>query len=790
MKEKKSLLFALTASDLAQIETLDDLRKEKYEIHYLIDTFDAILYSFPFGLRDSVEGTLSDFSFKDKSSLHLLADAQVALNYLFKKNTSSKSILPAQYNAEIKKTIANARKDLKKFHEENELTTNFGQALTRNRVNDIKYYIENNLSLLTTIALASGKFGFSRFFDLFKSQSIILESDYKNNQLESANDADVMSVYKEFESEINKRPFEYYLKGYEEFIKRNIAKPNRTEFYEYVDMRRGKALKNAFNDSLVIARALKTNTESIKIGQGTIYIYVSSTKISSTVFERIEHLLPKYNFNFFNFHQNVAHIFGDFCLFQNSSNENFSPEIDDIRALLFTEQQVSKKDYISKNEWEERLDKLRNNLENYSLLLKYGSFIDDLKRISKSQISNSLIPQDVKKVISFYRKVKNDNNYFLDDWNDLLKNLTFYDRVRNFLVVDKKSFVDRNFGSDPIESIKQQLPIVFDYSSFSEFSENLEVLKNLSSFYLENSPNASQIAGIREYVANYVLNSIKDEEEIQNSLIHYLIYLTIPIPLAQNQKEPNEFIVEEVEELIKRFRAVNKPETYKKLQYTLIKELRYVQVWAARRAKLYSKGLEISAACMELYPSDPRFYHSSCLLRYCVEFDNFFQTSNIEIDNLKASIESGEKAIPLYFRLIDLQANVEARHSIEALYNTLLFNNSAYAYYYIEVNKNDNVKIVEHALNKAHKCLENLKEWIDKYGQFNKYPEYLASEALFYLTRYKMHHESNDLEIAKVCFKKAYNKLKQNNKKVRRAYDFIGKQIDNLGDELQKSWWI
>lgn len=771
--KRKSLLFTLRPKDLRQLKLERKLRDHGFSFKYIIDTYDLVNYSFPFGIRNSDIGN-TKFNFDKEGNIEtvdtqLIADSQVALNYIIEKREDTEVILPKEYNSEIKRLLKALKTKAKKYPIASDLLDAFKREI-RNNAN-VKDFIKNNLSIITTIAIGSSDIGFNRFVKNFKDGHVLFESDHDIDW--TANDnVDLRNrIFDIFRKEINSRGQHFYIEEYQQYLRKKKNK-NFTikNFFTFIQEAKKQAEENAFNDARLIAKIAAYNKGVIEKGQGCIYLYISSTHISRHVFRLIDKYLPRYEKEIFDFHRSEAQLFADVCL-RNLDGSGII--LDDFIQLLADNQTLSEHDFKNKHQFDNFLEGIRNSIENLALLTSLSIFIKDLEIASSEEdIDQNLKNASMANVLEYIQKMDYDFTLVFRELNGLMSELSLYDRLRKFLSQEPKTFIERNFGQDPIESIKQQLPVVFDYDSFNKYPETLDVLRNLSVFYTNNSPSKVEIVAINNLLLDFFF---QEEDAIDRKVVQFMVYLTLPISLDEQKKKPNEFIYEEIDKFIERCELILGESKYHELRQTLLKELIYVQIWAARRAKRYKLSLEKALDYQKEFPNDPRFYHGECLVRYSQEFEKFFNGKQLDKKNLDSCLKSGERALMHYHLLNNVQDNIESRSSIEVLHNTLLFTYSIASY--VEYRSNGDNPRVHAFLGIASSHLRRLKEWSSLYDNYYKYPEYIASESYYHWARSICFKEKDAKSKALELYQEANAMTKQNNRKVATAYDFLAEQL-------------
>lgn len=773
--QKKSLLFTLTSTEVDDIVFELELKKRGYEIQYLIDPYDVNRYCFPYGVN------LGDFNTK-KGNIHLLADAQIAYDYLFKR--ASKPILLDEYSKEIKgfhnavkqmykQRIPTLSQDLVKFIE---------KVIKEAKISGTKNTFElvkNNLSIIASISIGLSNDNIEKYNSLFRSKFLLLE-----NQLDTEiNGYDDDELFHKILLEFDKIISDRERKGYYTDVNEYSSSEERSVY---------KAKENAYNDALVILRTLQLNKENIKKGKKQLYFYVSSAYWTSIVMKKLSGLLPVLDGFEYSVHRTAAQVFAN-LIFEDENLDQSTYSLGLLKSLIITQENnrlldVSGISSVEKkivSKFDSQIEERRNNLENYGILLKHSSLEKEMRiaveRIEKHPTQSeslSLMKSLIVEVDQFVEEHKDEFREMFDLIDASLEQLNFNDLLKSLVLTDSDAFRDRNYGLDPVETSKQQLPVVFRSRKLD--NEILRgALDEISYFYSTRYPTQRQIDNFKKEILRTFTKFANNS--VEELFVSFLVYIAVSIPKEQiTNFSAKEFY--RAKRVIGMFRNAYGDSDASMSE--ILCEFNYVLVWTARRSRIYEEGLKLSDKFIQEYPDDPRFYHSRCLTIYSWVVDQTNKENNLNSEigktelTLSDAINSGEQALERYYKWWG-EDQKWANLGIESLHNTL-------AHLYAENSLDSNLNS-ETYISEAKIHIDRLKDMVRK--DFKKYPEYQSTEALVLFADFKV-HETEDERIGFEKLNRARSILqsclvkytKEGNLK---RYEYINEIMKNVVESLQ-----
>jgi hypothetical protein len=361
-------------------------------------------------------------------------------------------------------------------------------------------------------------------------------------------------------------------------------------------------------------------------------------------------------------------------------------------------------------------------------------------------------------------------------------------KVVHKLILDADLIRTRNYGADPVESIKQQLPVVFDYESLKNKYKLKNIIKSICYYFIQYEFDSNKEKDFKRILLAKNLNTLgrKSHERL---LIEYLSYLIVPI--TDPKIKPNKIVFEQIAFVLRE--RVNQLSGSESSDVALIKELKYIQVWAARRAMLYKEGLRLSLSYCAEYKDDPRFYHSAALTIYSwVHSHKQGDYKPKPTSTMKDAVYFSYRARK-YYKIFRDRGIIEANYSIEALMNT-----SSHFLLLIakeELDRNDTDKARIHLLHSRNE-LDRLKDWLkQKRTTIRKYSEYLSTEADLEFLEYQLYSRENldskkllnKLNHALDAITESIKKSKGNNTKIKERNASLKKSIEEEIMTITKS---
>ncbi|MEP3389781.1 MAG: hypothetical protein ABJO02_16445 [Reichenbachiella sp.] len=778
--KRKSLLFTLKSNEVESVIEEARLRKNGYQVHYLIDPFDINKYCFPFGLNQSTS------SLKD-SNIHLLSDLQIAYDSLFKGD--NKPILIEEYQDEIR-GFHHAIRQLFTDHVpklSKQLTQFIDKALKDTNILKAENTLElvkDNLSVIASISIGLANDNLDRYDNLFRKNHLMLESNGQLDLPEIGTEERYDQIFHEILLEFDQIIKSRETKGF--YGKKNGSSSNDNEGSSIY-----KAKENAYHDAMAILRTIALNDFYEKRGEKKIFLYVSSAQWTNSVIKKIQNRFPIVNSEKLDILRTGPQLFANLIFSDPEVNHTivslrvFKKLVEKQEKFALSVNDVEKK--IAKK-FDAQIEGLRNNMENYGILLKHSNLEKELEaalqRLNEPDLASSGLTKitDIIKDVNSYVKEKKDSfEQMFDLIGVSLQQLNFGALLNELIFTDPEAFMRRDYGLDPIESAKQQMPIVFNHLEI-ENQDLKKLLTGISYFYTQKTPTELQITNFKKELVSGLEKL--EANTIDELFISFLVYMAISIPKATENYHLRNF--QRAKKVIKMHSSIH---AEKDKNYDVaLREFQYVLVWSARRARCYAEGLKLSDNFIKLYPQDPRFHHSRALLIYCAITDTDIEPPSSEKDiklpkiSMKDAVKSSEQALSLYIPWRD-NGIIEASNSIEALHNTLV-------HFYSELAYQSLSKATLDPINKAKEHLEHLKKIVGK--SYSKYPEYMSSEAYFIYVQFLAHDKLGKIDTSQLKNLKEAQKLNakciEKYKKSHASTKYL-KRIEfvkELGDKINK----
>jgi len=701
---RKSLLYTLNTTQVNSLLTEVNLEKQGYSFKYIIDLHDIIAYCFPFGLN------LSNTEF----NTFLVADRQNAYHYLFQNHDI---VILDEYVNELSELL---RSRIRRYFDQvksikQEIASYLMVFNNQDKKDNTKIedFLKRNMSLICATALGINQPPIDKFRKVF-TEILISEQDT------------VATNYSFEEDE-------------------NIIWSSLKIFFEYIDEKSKAALSNirlndnlkkigienekysAYYDNIALLKCIELNKNALLNNKKELYLFISSVERTSFVFSRISDYLPVINGQPFLFHRIDAQVFAKlvFKRFYDSNYQHYTDRLSLLKSSLSYPYLRSSKQLIELNS---DLEDTKNRLENYGLILNFKEIKSEFQKAVKLSTNKDL--NKVKGLLKSANNYLNSQNTNIEIIDDYLYKVNRKINIIN--IVKNIDFVNnRNFGLDPIESVKQQLPLVFDFDNLNRVNTIKHIVQDICYYFSLPQLNRKEED---KFKSNFVsrLKSLK-EGSFERLFIESLAYLIVPVNKEAPQTRPNEIVFKQISFLLNRRSLLQ--ETALKYSEEALRELKYIQVWAARRSQKYSKGLTLSESYLKEYPEDPRFYHSKALIIYSnlEDFGNskqakYYNKSEVSIE---VAIESAEIALNLY-KEFKRRGVERAELAIEALYNSLSHFYTLKAIKYID----SNTELFRLSLESARFNIKKLKSYLYLNGLFIKnIPEYISTEA--YLEYYE-----------------------------------------------------
>lgn len=753
METQESIIFKLSPNQIQELIEDNNLIREGYQVHFVIDPSELIEFCFPFGL------------FKKRSAfqnINNIIEEQIALFevfYIFKH----KPILLDEYLGEvlrIKKNIdflktvgtnvidqLNELKNTSKI-DPNELNDEINSG-------DASSIIKKNFNLILAIVLGIYKQGESRFIDVYKNRINFIDPLDPNRIVE-----DVFSKHRgsELTSQINQEFYKY--------AQKSIRFSSQTEEQTYY--------RNSMIDAIAIDRIISINQElndiyrsNENIKEKYLFLYLSSGAKTDFVFksEIVKKSLPIINNTSYSLLRTREQMYTQ-IIFRGGADDRAETNKKLERLKYYIE--LKNSDFYKSDEWDtikSSIKKVKNSYEeqikSYGLISNYKikeyrelfggdqKITEDDMRYLK--IFDKIISFKQKKLFLTNEKIDiNDENQILSDFK-----LPFYSLLIGLKRLPDKSELNEklNMGRDAVVGINHRLPLYFFNINDEKYKK---LIKKITSIYIAPPFEVS----LKEVCQEFLDLDIKiNKINLEHELVRCLITFAHPTPDADS------IVYNFADEICK---SIPKDNSYRN-------EFNYIMLWAGRRKKDYAKTNEFAKFIIKRLSNAKfggvylaRFYHGKCLNTYSWLLDKNYFMPPSEISFLSA-IKDGEEALKLYNNDLLENSIPHKRKAITALLNTL-------AYMHALISRVEKADI---NINKAREYINQLKTFSDK-NKWLIHPEYLHTEAYIEYQEYLIIKEtepdnfskmkeklSNALrEIEKACFVK---KQKTDNLNIRES---------------------
>ena len=710
---RKSLLFTLKASQVDNLIVDRSLSQGERgcEFHYIIDTHDIISYCFPLGLGDKVPA---------RSNIYLVADKQVALTYFFKENAGRIYYLKEYYSElrNLKQQLVEIFLELEQGWRQE--AKKFEKAVDETWKQDD--LIGENLSVFTAlrISAAGGHINFNKLLE----GNIILEDSIESVQnrgfLETPKSDDhdklLQIIYSQF-SFATDRTERYYIQQYEEYLSR-ARKTNPLGYYEFVTHQKETDQRNALLDAMAIKRVFDLNThyerlfKEGEVSKRQIFLYLSSADRSDRAIKNLKNKWPLINGEPYNVLRDDAQLFAQLVM----KNVN---EYNHLHTLVNTTFEITNKELVDLIESE------RNRFENYNLLHDYSSIIGQNLNIDYKHF-NHTTNQYIKAVKALIQdKIDEANESMAMIQNAWIK-LDQYENYQMMINATSSTFDTWKSKRDPIESLKQRLPVVFDYRDMDPvvMASLIQILREISYFFTLRAPTTIQANYFREALTNFLKDYPAESEP--TSLVMFLLGFVLPLPAkVKSDQDTVTFNHISIALELRSSDLIHRSEKSNDFEKIYLRELKHIQVWAGRRCQKYEEVYRLSKKYIKEFPEDPRFYHSLCLVLVSWNLDFAREVITLKpTASFEDAAKAAEMAIILYRKNFERDIP-EALHSIEALHAGVA---QLYASSALKFNEfGENVEKMNYHFDELTKILPK--------NEIRKYPEYCVAEALVELVR-------------------------------------------------------
>ena len=610
---ENSLLNELTDEDIREIYYDYLLSKQNYEFHYVIDADEIANYCHP-------------FSNKQDKDFGEVADEEFIIDYLF--NTSKRKIifledyfneligtrvfLLSSLNLNLLKETVNRYKhsflDLIKEVEEVE----------KDKSEYIKKIIQH-YSFLLSFSTGSYKNKLNKFNNLMAYPSINIEGQIKDSDISR-----FLSNYK--------RNDKLNTKIYKNFKFQTTSKLNDInallKTYHLTNSTMNEGKKKIFY-------FLSSSTEDIQ----SLRIKILNKEIENTNFI-VEKLLSKS----FSLIRSKRQLFAS-LIYQTFNNKDNPTNYTEFRQTIKNLKKSFNNDTLkgkirqlaqNQNQNKEIIENLTVLYNNRKELLKNGKENDNTFKISINNFERIIeikkdYPSDVKifedQISNFIKKVdssldeefgKKNLKKRYDAIKQFMRHSIFETEViDNFLLQldsDKKyNEIKINKGDDPIESIFNVFPVLFEFDFYKKiFFPFLQEIKNLTVF--------------DKKLLQKFTNNLDVIEASNNNIFPFILYLFLIVKYRDPSKNysGNFFVYKRSKRLIQNYKSKIKyssNEYIKEIKKKELADIYAIGCWAAMRSRKYKFAYKLSKEAKEEFPKDPRFDFSLALIGYSWKYE-------------------------------------------------------------------------------------------------------------------------------------------------------------------------
>lgn len=717
MAIRNSLLLELSEADFQTIlDEFEYIFRKGYLCHYVIDVYEINEFCYPLGTRlddkESIEKTIG-----------YISDEQYVFTRLF-EGKSEKVILLDEYFPELvtlKKVVANATIEansalfkLRQYYTMLEKEVNYSSD------NEIKEIIRTKLTQALAIILDKELMGFKKLIHLLQTNKI-LHSPYGLNQVEK--------------DDILKKAFDLHKGGaltndvFNKIMSLDIMNPqnhnsNIRSAAFYRDARvidRISAINNYLHSSFK-----KRKTDKLHL----IY-YFSSTIKSHQLFQEqsMLNLFPRVNSKVFNPVRNKRQLFLKYLCLADTYEESvynvnyLKKKLQKIQIYYTQTKSTSPVDPSILDNLKKEFNHYREYFENNAILNKYSSIKklleDAILFLKKSDNFNDLLElaQFIKRVGENTPETTIDKINSLDDW-DMQLRFSYFLSSCMAVSPENKTSLNVSTGKDIIRGTIHHLPILIQFSEkyiSEKYSFFVNALLKPSSEIVIDSIHSGLISDKPDY--EYPSKVAFYEDKLFKSFI---------LLLAPEGFFPRERLDKITCEWVKNV-LITKILPQKDSQgfFELSANYYYYIGWVLRRDNDIEPSIKWFKDAIKVFPDDGRFYHGLCLSKFCFS-ETMKKREKEKIDLLFSAIENAKLAIQKY-----PESDIIYIKSITALHNTI-----AYIFTCIfQIAKNQVAPSSIKFLLLARENLEMVREREGK--DFNKYPEYLHTEAVVNYCEYQ-----------------------------------------------------
>lgn len=732
-----------------------DLLISGYEINYVIDAYDIIRYSFPYGKA---------FSSINKYKPDDIGDLLISYDYILRNYDP---VVLKEYELELVLT-----RNMIKVQYDKRLNSNVFENTLAKYKDNLGAFIKNIRGSATFMLATSllSKSMLKVFDDLYNTKLQIKKLKLKNN-----NSSDYKIISKYFEE-----------------IK--MSEWSKDVFFNWVESRSDKKMnvslmkvyKSTLRDIAAIDRLCNINRaiqDNDQLNNKYLFLYYSGASKSAELFKNPEiinhlpdingyasfniHRAPKHSYLLSLIHDESLQIMRDtlvkfknliskresvYSLLERSqSNDDLGDDFDKISR---NRHQLLEFDKIASqiNKHKEFQDKLhekiqylesRDNIEKIAEV--YSSFLEDAKKstgdIQMLQTDISYLLQG--RLIQLIEHLNKNGEFNIQKGNDLIRGA--YHHLPILLFFDQNSKLD-NYRHDKL---------------FLELINHVVASKELKAENFDEFTDAIK----RAYYSLEKLPVYK--EGFLDILLKVFIYIISKKPESKNERDAYEVIK----------KAFILLETDKESFFMWGDDYLYFLASLSRRLQLFEDSKRYFKRGIKIYPKDPRFYHQKCLVRFNILYTKGEITS-CSRDSLIQLVSIAEHTIKLYK---ECKQNPDYRTqffqyvdgSIAALKNLVLYCISVYYLQILESNNdiNQGTMILQYSIdNLRNSYLKDMKQFEatthnpKKSWSENSHTEAVFElvEGIYYQSIPKLQHSF--VEIERVLEKEPNDKLYINTK--------------------------
>lgn len=708
--KNKSLLELLTSKEVEELIIEQKFVEKGYKIHYFIDHTDISKYVFPFGLVPN-----ETYDERENKSVEVVTDEQISYDYLINIR-KEKLILFDEHKEELeglKRKFERIRNFGIEIVDSFKIQSEYFESLSKGKAITFEDWSKNqqlsselNVSLLISIALGSIRGSIQNLNKLTEERIIYKNEDYAKLGFETV----ITDINQCRPKEKTDELFKNLIDSYTDTPQRLIAKYQKCKVYDRL---------------LCINSKGKNNKE--------IFLLLSSAK---SINERLPKLANDLGFGLeiesmsFNTIRTIQQIYLQLLLKEDDNKIDELTKIRDILVLKENENSFNTREFLTEvvvKRFQEKLTILRDSYENTSLLLKIDNYkqlfkealqkkeIGDLKILSESILELLRISESSMEL----ERLKSINLYELEferDCNQILKS-----------AIDNISYGKGSLsafgGKDYIENVYHTIPFVFHNKGSDRFKMIIDKIVSLATEAIDDNFSSKKlINSINESFTLLYYKTLPNEEE-------RIVMLLILMMIGRNDKyNSDELAYEWLKEMF----------STKSISDNWISDFKFIESWVCRRIKKYDESIRIADECLKVN-NDPRFYHSLYLSYYCLYREN--EKGGIEY--LKKSLMNCKMSYEIYqgqnSNSLSIKKSIIANLNSLAYLNTLIYRESNELTY----------------LEDARTKLDELKK---SEPNFNRFPEFLHTEALLLLNEFKSNNNFlNKLFFAMDTIEKAIN---------------------------------